>query len=56
MPDDKYISCVGCHEPLLYEEIDSTIGITVSLPYCDNKQCPRYGLYTAVVEDEQTKK
>jgi hypothetical protein len=36
--------CLNCAQPLHTQE---NLGIT--LPYCMNKKCPRYGLVTVVV-------
>lgn len=45
------MNCIKCKKPLKIEiTADSTIA------YCKNKTCPRYGLYTAVGEEDKPTK
>ncbi len=49
---ETLISCIKCNEPLVYEELEISIGICIDLPYCPNVICTRYKLYTSEPDND----
>ncbi len=47
-----YISCIACHKALLYQLFEPNIAISFELPFCDNKECNRYRLFTMPLESD----
>lgn len=43
----EYIQCQLCKTDLLYLPVETSItGMDINLPYCPNKVCNHYGLFT----------